>query len=562
VARLSKRYRVCLTSGIYGEDYVRLLNRARIVFNRSIRGEINMRVYEAGACGALMMYERENCEIRDLYREGQECVLYGDDVEQLIEYYLAHESEREQIAEAAARRVRGNTWAHSSAHILNAVEAVREGITIGANRSFCRLSAADRKLRRTCQWLLTPTHGGNRALEALQEIAGAPEHGSKTEDPEVFNALACAQADSAFAMPEGSALRDSGLRSALESVSRALEMRPGYLAAEFNRAHFLLALGDRPGATDSLRRTVIRLRAGQVRDRQLHGPYPSRFDSFRTELEQVFASFPVGSEIWSGAMRSLLLWRSAEMLSDLAYERGDMGESLAWARTAVRARPDIGTTRHRLARALCATGNLIDAEIEYRHALADVGLYPQLWTELARLLIRTRQVAACRSLLDDVSATLDGCPVYYWYRPELTRLRSDLEALGDADRPLRLLAFPNWHDAADWQELIREYTGAFSASDPVTLLLPIDAAVHPPVDSAVESLERFVQDVLGRSLETVADITLLTDSPAEVVQTDNEVVLVASAQDDSVPDWAASLPRVSRERFEDARRLMGTLKAA
>ncbi|HZP83782.1 MAG TPA: hypothetical protein VFB21_19225, partial [Chthonomonadaceae bacterium] len=65
VARLSRKYRVVLTCGVFGEEYVRLMNRARIVFNRSIRGEINMRAYEAAACGALMFYERENTEIRD-----------------------------------------------------------------------------------------------------------------------------------------------------------------------------------------------------------------------------------------------------------------------------------------------------------------------------------------------------------------------------------------------------------------------------------------------------------------------------------------------------------------
>src|SRR5206468_2932754 len=41
IARLSRKYRVVITGGLFGDDYVRLLNRARIVFNRSIRGEIN-----------------------------------------------------------------------------------------------------------------------------------------------------------------------------------------------------------------------------------------------------------------------------------------------------------------------------------------------------------------------------------------------------------------------------------------------------------------------------------------------------------------------------------------
>ena len=60
VARLSQNYRVVLTSKLYGDAYVQAMNKAKIVFNRSIRGEANMRAYEAPACGALMFYEAEN----------------------------------------------------------------------------------------------------------------------------------------------------------------------------------------------------------------------------------------------------------------------------------------------------------------------------------------------------------------------------------------------------------------------------------------------------------------------------------------------------------------------
>src|SRR5205823_5848206 len=89
LARLSDRHRVLLAGGVYGDAYPALLNRARIVWNRSIRGELNMRAYEAPACGALLLMERENLEVRDLFADGVSCALYdGADLELQIERYL------------------------------------------------------------------------------------------------------------------------------------------------------------------------------------------------------------------------------------------------------------------------------------------------------------------------------------------------------------------------------------------------------------------------------------------------------------------------------------------
>ncbi|HLJ56276.1 MAG TPA: glycosyltransferase, partial [Chthonomonadaceae bacterium] len=122
IARLSRRFRVLVTSGVFGEEYVRLMNRARIVFNRSIRGEINMRAYEAPACGALLFNERENRAIGELYGDRRECVLYGeDDLEDLLDYYLTHEDERAAIADAGRARVQSETPAAHVAHMFGLI---------------------------------------------------------------------------------------------------------------------------------------------------------------------------------------------------------------------------------------------------------------------------------------------------------------------------------------------------------------------------------------------------------------------------------------------------------
>ncbi|MBZ0150192.1 MAG: glycosyltransferase, partial [Planctomycetes bacterium] len=107
VRRLGDRgVRAAVQSGVAGEAYGRLLNRCRLGFNRSIRGEMNLRGFEVPACGAVLLMERENREVRDFFVPGEECVLYGDDdFETVVLELLADDARRERIAAAGHRRV-------------------------------------------------------------------------------------------------------------------------------------------------------------------------------------------------------------------------------------------------------------------------------------------------------------------------------------------------------------------------------------------------------------------------------------------------------------------------
>src|SRR5581483_5821122 len=118
LARLAGRHRVLITTGVYGEAYARLLRRARIVFNRSYRGEMNMRAYEAAAAGSLLFVERGNQETAEVFTDRVHCVFYGEDLEALVDHYLAHEPERAAIARAGHERVQDETAARHLARLL------------------------------------------------------------------------------------------------------------------------------------------------------------------------------------------------------------------------------------------------------------------------------------------------------------------------------------------------------------------------------------------------------------------------------------------------------------
>ncbi len=121
-------HRVAITSGVFGADYGRLLSRSKIGFNRSIRGEINLRAFEVAACGGCLFMERSNREVRDFFVPGEECVLYGDDdFEDLVDEYLADAPRLRRVAAAGHARVQHHRMGNRLAALRQILDAPGPG---------------------------------------------------------------------------------------------------------------------------------------------------------------------------------------------------------------------------------------------------------------------------------------------------------------------------------------------------------------------------------------------------------------------------------------------------
>lgn len=431
VARLSRHWRVCVTTGVYGEEYARLMNRARIVFNRSLRGEINMRVYESLACGALLFYERENREIRDLLTVGKECVLYGDDdLEPLLARYLTHERERAEIAAAGQRVVQPCTDAAMYNRIFDTVESLQAENPSPAARSQARLAPSERARRRARHALLMPHRACLEPIlrEREQGVWGEPGEGDTS-------LLACLMGERARSLPDPLA-RKTGLREATKLLRDHLRVSRGDVMARLNLAQMYRELGEIPSAARELQAAISALRNGEPPEASLLGPlFPRAFDLFTVEWERLQAEYAAGSEEGRAAARTLLLWRALERLTDTALQMRDFPAVVALAQQALQVRPDLPSPRLPLARALRAVGRPLESEPHYRALLAEVPLWPEIWTELATLLRETQQWESGRTHLDDVQALLDGCPVHESYRPALRLLQSALDRSGSCGAP-------------------------------------------------------------------------------------------------------------------------------
>ncbi len=112
------------------EEMGRFNGQCRVVFNRSLNGDLNMRVFEALCSGSLLLTDRLGPEsgLDGLFEDRKHLVLYDEhNLEELVSHYLKHEAERESIAAAGRQAVlNGHTYDHRVAQILETVASSPE----------------------------------------------------------------------------------------------------------------------------------------------------------------------------------------------------------------------------------------------------------------------------------------------------------------------------------------------------------------------------------------------------------------------------------------------------
>jgi tetratricopeptide (TPR) repeat protein len=105
ILSMNDRLKVRVATNIRGVDYVDALANSKLIFNRSIRSEANMRVFEALAVNRMILIEESNQEISDYFEPGKECVLYNDEtMEETLVEYVSDDQKRTKIEKAAAEK--------------------------------------------------------------------------------------------------------------------------------------------------------------------------------------------------------------------------------------------------------------------------------------------------------------------------------------------------------------------------------------------------------------------------------------------------------------------------
>lgn len=101
VALLQREFPSSFVGQGYGEAMTRIYSASRVAFNRSIRNDVNMRVFEALGCGTLLVTNdlTDNGQA-ELFSEGEHLVVYQDAEELVakVRWYIDHEQDRNRVA--------------------------------------------------------------------------------------------------------------------------------------------------------------------------------------------------------------------------------------------------------------------------------------------------------------------------------------------------------------------------------------------------------------------------------------------------------------------------------
>jgi GT2 family glycosyltransferase/tetratricopeptide (TPR) repeat protein/2-polyprenyl-3-methyl-5-hydroxy-6-metoxy-1,4-benzoquinol methylase len=122
---IQKRIRSAFVGQRYFDEMAKTYSASRIVFNRSIRNDINMRVFEALACGSMLLTNDlvENGQA-ELFEDGVHLATYrdADELFDKFKYYIAHSDLRERIASAGRNLVlEKHGYKHRMERILSEV---------------------------------------------------------------------------------------------------------------------------------------------------------------------------------------------------------------------------------------------------------------------------------------------------------------------------------------------------------------------------------------------------------------------------------------------------------
>ncbi|MZH06116.1 MAG: glycosyltransferase [Nitrospinae bacterium] len=97
-------------------------SKSKIVFNNAIRGDLNMRVFEALCSGSMLVTDHaEGSGLEDFFVDKKHLVFYEDEtIEDQISYYLKNEEERQNIAEKGRQEVLNkHTYLHRINDMIN-----------------------------------------------------------------------------------------------------------------------------------------------------------------------------------------------------------------------------------------------------------------------------------------------------------------------------------------------------------------------------------------------------------------------------------------------------------
>ena len=333
---LADRYRIFVGFMQDEKDFYRMTARTKIVVHcASMQGGVNLRPFEAIGLGALVLHDEGDRSIEEFFEPGKEIVLFNENnFEEVLQYYLEHDEEREAIVARAMER--------------NAREA---GVRIHMRKAVKQLYGVsfrpeDRPAARLSPTLRQNALGISAFYAGDVERAAACFAGALHEDGEsgtFANNLAVALMAQAVATGRIDLQTERLLQFAADDDRATLLSR-------FNLVTFYRFIRPDPQRCLSLAGGIVRELRGGLRE---FPPFTGEeiffcLDSsqhfsegyiFRIAMEFALLDFPQRDPEYQELIRKTIQWRLIEYTGDIYRERGQAPGAVGAYELALRIEP-------------------------------------------------------------------------------------------------------------------------------------------------------------------------------------------------------------------------------
>jgi len=253
LTRLRPGLRVELGSGLFGADYVRFVQRSKITFNFSLTGDVNMRSFEAPACGTMTLIDAgAAAQAARWFELGREVAVYdAGTLEDVVEHYVRHDEERRAIARAGWARVQEHGPAQRLDELLGHLESVagrRRRAAIDPPRAGGRSAAHALSVR------------DDAALESYELLLDAADRANPSDGAVQVARATLYAALAGRGHPQGV----EAVGWADEHLLRAIAADPGDAVARLSRAQLVSAAGQAEAGRAMALAVAEDLRAGRA----------------------------------------------------------------------------------------------------------------------------------------------------------------------------------------------------------------------------------------------------------------------------------------------------------
>jgi hypothetical protein len=416
--KLADRYKILIDTHLYGAEYNDRLNQSKLVFNYSIRGEMNLRAFEAAASGAVVLIEEGNLEIERYLPAGLGHIRYNsENFESQIAYYLTHESERQALADYALAAVQAQTATHQFERLLALIPAVFRAANKPLSRPFQTRTRSRQALTRIRHLYHLPlTQAPEWAVrEAVQLFQNREQEGlSQVEKWECGHFLAACLTDYEFNPVSQMGYRPP--QSAETVFAVLLQAASPHPLVCANAAWYCFLRGDFLRALPYSEKTLQLLNHPDFQaDSLLHFVdclLPFGHNYFYLHWQRLFAKIVQGREPVK-ALLQLLCWNmyilQAQILAS-SQQASTLEQAEILYQKALMLFPEFGTVGFDLACLQVARGHLEQAVLTYADFLERHSFHLQAHQAFLELLIATNKWQTAQLWLEKIELLANTIP--------------------------------------------------------------------------------------------------------------------------------------------------------